>query len=119
LEKDDTTKKVKLTKKKLKKLEKREIKKKFAEWSKLVKERDGFKCVICGETKRLNSHHILPRELREFRFDLMNGISLCPKNHQFSRKNSAHGNSFVFIIWLEKNRPEQFNYLKDKANKYL
>ena len=39
----------KITKAKLKKLEKREINKKFKEWAKSVKERDENKCIICGK----------------------------------------------------------------------
>ena len=84
----------------------KELKKKDKEWANLVKERDGD-CVICGETKRLNAHHIIPRQIKKFRHNIDNGISLCPKHHRFSFEFSAHQNSYEFIKWMLKNRLEQ------------
>lgn len=84
------------------------------QWAKAVKERDRHKCVICGSTERLNSHHIIVRENHKTKFDLKNGITLCSKHHLFCRKISAHNNPIGFFVWLEKNRPYQFSYLKDK-----
>ena len=91
-------------------------KKKVKEWSIKVKERDGNICVItnCGITKMLNAHHIIVKEIKELKFDVTNGISLCPKHHQFSRELSAHSNSFAFFVWLKENRPEQYEYLRQK-----
>ena len=94
-----------------KKLLKRQTNKSFKLWAQQVKERDGFKCVVCGNTKSPNAHHIIPREIKELRFDINNGISLCPLHHQFGLQISAHRNPFMFFIWLMKNRKEQFNYL--------
>lgn len=107
----------KITKAKLKKLEKRERNRKDKEWEVGVKSRDGYKCVICGETKLLNAHHILPRELTKFRWDIENGISLCPSHHQFSRIISAHSNSFVFYYWFMKNRFNQYQYIRTISEK--
>jgi predicted restriction endonuclease len=104
----------KITKKKLKKLERIAARKKLEDWSRKVKERDNNSCVICGESKMLNSHHIIPKEVKGLKFDIMNGICLCAKHHQFSRQLSAHSNSFVFIVWLQENRRGQFDYLKSK-----
>ena len=94
-----------------KKLEKRELNKKFKEWAEQVKSRDGKKCVICGDSKRLNAHHIIPRSNKDLRFEIKNGISICPLHHLFSREISAHMNSLAFIIWLQENRKEQFEFL--------
>ena len=99
-----------------KKAEKRERNRCFKIWTAAVKERDHGKCCICGETFMLNSHHIIPREVHALRFDIMNGCSLCPTHHQFSRELSAHHNSFAFCVWLMNNRPEQFAYLKQSLN---
>jgi len=101
----------KLTKKKLKKLERRNIKKQFKYWAFCVKERDNNRCVICGENKILHAHHILPRENHDLRFDIQNGISLCPRHHKYSFEVSAHKNSFAFVFWLFQNRQDQYNYL--------
>jgi 5-methylcytosine-specific restriction endonuclease McrA len=107
-----------LTKKEINRLEKRERNRKDKEWSRICKERDGFKCVICGETKLLNSHHIIVREIKEFRWDIDNAITLCAGCHQFRRTISAHSNSFAFHEWFIKNRPEQYKKLKQKWEKY-
>lgn len=80
------------------------------EWSKAIKERDGYKCVICGSTLKLNSHHLIARENHICKFDINNGITLCTKHHFFCRKISAHNNPIGFFIWLELNRPEQYQY---------
>jgi len=83
-------------------------------WANAVKDRDGRRCVICGKTERLNAHHIIPREIHETKHDILNGLSLCPNHHFFSRTISAHNNPLGLILWLIKNRPEQFDYLKRK-----
>lgn len=104
------------SKSKLLKLARKLEKEQDKEFGKAVKERDGWKCVICGDTNKPNCHHILPRENRTLRHDLMNGITLCILHHKFSLKISPHKNAFEFFCWLEKNRLEQFLYLKDKVN---
>ena len=107
----------KLTKKQIKAQEKKEVNKKFKEWSTLVKNRDNNKCVICEETNRLNAHHIIGRYNKELRFDINNGISLCPYHHMFCKEISGHKNAFMLAIWLMKNRPKQFKYLIKNAYK--
>jgi len=74
-------------------------------------------CAICGETKRLNAHHLIPKEIKEHRFDIENGIALCPKHHRFSFKLSAHQNPIAFVMWLEENLPEKLKIIKSKINK--
>ena len=47
-----------------------------------TKNRDGFKCVLCGSTKKLNSHHIIPiHENKELANDPNNIITLCTFCH--------------------------------------
>ena len=84
------------------------------EWAKQVKERDNWECVICGSSLRLNAHHIIARENHETKFDIENGLSLCPKHHFFCRQVSAHNNPLGVLMWLETNRPEQIEYLKQR-----
>jgi len=84
------------------------------DWAKAVKERDGFKCVICSGTETLHSHHIIARENHETKLDIQNGITLCSKHHLFCRQISAHNNPLGFFMWLERNRPEQLEYLKTR-----
>lgn len=77
-------------------------------WSYAVKERDGFKCRYsnCGETKRLNSHHIIKRQFRSLRWDINNGITLCVSHHTFG-KDAAHVDEIGFLMWLKS---EDINY---------
>ena len=81
----------------------------LGEWSKKVRERDRFKCAMCGRTEcRLQAHHILPKKYwPEHMYDLSNGICLCPRCHAFC-KTSAHQSGIYFAIWLSKNRSEQY-----------
>ena len=83
-------------------------KEKDKEWSGQIKTRDGYECQICGNTFAPNAHHIIPREIKEYRYDLDNGITLCVNHHKFSRKISAHNNPFNFILWLAKYKPEMY-----------
>lgn len=84
------------------------------DWAKKVKERDGLKCVICQSSFKPNAHHIIVRENHLTKFDLENGLTLCPKHHLFCRRISAHNNPIGLLIWLEKNRPEQLEYCRKK-----
>ena len=89
------------------------------EWAHLVKTRDGYRCVICGDNKRPNAHHLIVRENKETKFDVDNGLTLCPKHHFFCRKISAHNNPVGLFFWLELNRPHQFNYCFTKIQELL
>jgi len=84
-------------------------------WAKAVKDRDGWACVVCKDPLHPNAHHIIVRENHETKFDIQNGLTLCPKHHFFCRQISAHNNPLGLFLWLEKNRPEQLNYLKEKC----
>jgi hypothetical protein len=88
-------------------------------WGKLVKERDGNKCVICGSTFKPNAHHLIVRENELTKFDINNGLTLCPKHHLFCRKISAHNNPLGLYIWLAKNRQDQLNYVGMKMEEIL
>ena len=98
----------KITKKLLKKLEKRERNKKDKEWRLAVKKRDNSQCIVCKRTDYINCHHIIPRENKTFRWNIDNGISLCPSHHKFSIELSPHKNPVAFFSWFQKNRKEQW-----------
>lgn len=64
------------------------------QWSLAVRTRDGNACVECGKTGRLHAHHIKSWiKHPELRFDVANGVTLCPICHQ-----KAHG--FKFPDWV-------------------
>jgi len=94
-----------------KKLAKKELKLQDTIWSQNIKYRDESKCVICGATRLVQAHHIIPREIKAFRHLFINGISLCPRHHRFQLEISAHHNPFAFFVWMMRNRTDQFNKL--------
>ena len=91
------------------------IAKRDKEWRDAVMARD--KCgVICKRTEgRLNAHHLIPKQFKECRWDLLNGIMLCFQHHKVG-KYSAHQNAIWFADWLLKNRPEQYHYVIRKLD---
>ena len=93
------------------KLEKRERNKKDKEWRQKVLYKWDHTCALCPETKRINCHHIIPREIKMFRWDEKNAIALCPKHHKFGLF-SAHKNPLWFF-GIAKNMID-FEYLTNK-----
>ena len=93
-------------------------KKKDKEWSIKVKKIFNNKCALCEAIIYIQAHHIIPREIKEFRYDSDNGIALCPKNHKWGNQ-SAHKNPLLFFIKMEKLYPEQLTRLRMKYKKYL
>jgi 5-methylcytosine-specific restriction endonuclease McrA len=55
----------------------------YATWRMLVFDRDNYKCQDCGAEKTyITAHHIKPwRDYVELRYDVSNGITLCPECH--------------------------------------
>jgi len=82
--------------------------KKHRDWRQLLLNRDKG-CIICGETKNVQAHHLVPacKKYREYEFDVDNGVMLCPMHHMWGIM-SAHKNPIWFVCWLEDNRQEQF-----------
>jgi len=78
-------------------------------WSKAVKIAAGHKCQMCGQDdpeKTYNSHHIVARKYKKYRWDLANGICLCYRCHKWY----AHSDDYVaqlewhyFIQWKHTN----------------
>lgn len=49
--------------------------------------RDNHKCRICGDTERLDAHHITDRHLMpNDGYTEYNGIALCPDHHMMAEK---------------------------------
>lgn len=109
----------KITKVQLKKLERKEIKLKDKEWADAVKKRDGYRCIFCGSSFMLNAAHIFPREIKEFRWDIDDGVSACPKHHKFSFELSMHQNPLAALLVISNTRTEQFTRLVYKWGEYL
>lgn len=63
-----------------------------AMWAFLVKDRDGWKCRLCGTHHHLESHHIIPRsECHKIDpaliLDPGNGLTLCHREHMEIQNN--------------------------------
>jgi len=69
-------------------------------WAIAVKDDWGWKCACCGRSGLLNSHHLLPRQHTATRYNLLNGICLCKRCHQFCPDFSPHQNAAGFSLWL-------------------
>lgn len=60
-------------------------------WAKVVKSRDGNKCVYCGSTEKLETHHIKSRaKFPDDVLDIENGVTLCHKCHY-----TAHAGNYA------------------------
>lgn len=60
-------------------------------WAEKIKQKDGYKCVMCGGTESLQAHHIKPAFLYpECVYDIDNGATLCKSCHQ-----AQHGKHFA------------------------
>jgi hypothetical protein len=58
-----------------------------------------------------------PHSINEFKVEnpaLEYHLKLKQHHRYFKKQISAHQNSFVFYLFLQKNRPKQFKYLKEK-----
>lgn len=65
-------------------------------WSRAVKERDGWKCRVCGSSERLQAHHIsFARNDPERILDIDNGITLCHKHHLIAHRGLYSGSGSV------------------------
>ncbi|WP_248743321.1 MULTISPECIES: HNH endonuclease [unclassified Pseudomonas] len=56
-------------------------------WSRFVRARDAYKCVVCDSPNKVQAHHLFRRTLLpQARFELGNGISLCSKCHKVAHE---------------------------------
>ena len=55
---------------------------KRAAWAEEVKQRDGYRCRLCGSMDGIEAHHIVPYDADpDQRFNPENGITLCRIHH--------------------------------------
>ena len=104
-------------KKRKKRSKKRTEERKLDEvWRQKVKERDNYHCQVCGnqlEGKNCHAHHIIPRTMKGYRWDVNNGITLCYHHHKVGNC-SPHMNAIWFTFWLKTFKYPQFKYVTSK-----
>ena len=92
-----------MTRKYRKKSEKAKLKLKLNKlWSEIVRSKGV--CEYCGRTEFLNAHHHYGKRAESTRWDLDNGVCLCPACHVYSSVFSAHQTPADFCRWIEKKR---------------
>lgn len=82
----------------------------YKEWIKKVFQRDNYTCQCCGKRGgNLNAHHLYNfAEYENLRYEIYNGITLCPQCHLVNYPNSFHS-----IYGERNNTPEQlYEYIK-------
>lgn len=83
-------------------------------WGKLVRLEFDNKCAICNSLGTynpedlLNPHHLISRRVYKYRWDVGNGLLVCPKHHEFDLYISAHTAPWGFENWVKEHRPEQY-----------
>ena len=88
----------------------------FKNWARIVKERDGNLCKKCGSNEKLHAHHIFPwKENEEKRFDIENGMTLCNSCHS-KHEGFQKGHKFGGY-WKGKNLSEEAKKKMSDAKK--
>ena len=97
-------------------------------WSEAVRHRDGHQCIYCGikagdinkngKIVKCDAHHCQTREAKNspLKYDIRNGITLCPSHHKFSNELSAHKCPITFYKWLSENYPDQYNFVLENSS---
>lgn len=95
-------------------------------WSIKVRKEWGNECAVCESKEHLNSHHLIPKEMKDsaLRYDLKNGVCLCAKCHKYRYDinggfGSPHKNPLVFFNWLRTMYPSIYEYCLDNANEVI
>ncbi|WP_434629828.1 HNH endonuclease [Pseudomonas sp. Z1-29] len=59
----------------------------LALWSRFIRARDGYQCIVCDSDDRIEAHHVFRRTLvPRARYETGNGITLCRKCHKVAHE---------------------------------
>lgn len=92
----------------------------LAQWSFLVKQRNGWRCVISGKKEiRLESHHLFSKKrFPSLKLTLLNGVPLKLSYHQLFHKiygyHTTLDNFVSFLFVLEHAYPAKINIVQLK-----
>lgn len=99
----------------------------FKLWSIAVRTIAGNQCAYCGiksgdmnqnnKPTKIDAHHLISRNIHDcpLKFDIMNGIALCPFCHKFGIP-SFHRDPITTITWLQQNQPEKYKYVLENSS---
>jgi len=85
-------------------------------WAILVKQRDNNQCIVCEAQNMVNAHHLITRKVFKYRWDVNNGITLCPKHHEFDVTFSAHTAPWALEEWLKENNATLYSHWVENRN---
>lgn len=89
-----------------------------AKWAVAVKERDGYKCRVCGSSERLNAHHIKYKaKVPEKATEIDNGITLCRSCHRIAHKGVYGVGGIIQDLHLFT--PERIKQVEDVINRAI
>jgi len=79
-------------------------------WREAVILKSGSWCEYlgCRKRKHLNAHHIYSRSRKSVRWDLENGISLCPEHHSLGNDSAHKSPDFKATLILTGTRTKEF-----------
>ena len=75
-------------------------------WSEIIRSKGV--CEKCGSKRYLNAHHHYGKRALSVRWDIDNGVCLCPSCHTFSTSFSAHQTPATFVRWINKKRGKKW-----------
>jgi len=97
-----------------------EIKNKYKEFVKKIKERDNRICQICGKDLKNDAPqncqilHVLSQEnYPQLKCDEMNVLTSCYRCHNVA-KISSHLDGFAFVEFFKNKFPDRYEYLLNK-----
>lgn len=103
----------------------------FKLWSLAVRARVDFTCEYCGIKKgelnennkpvKIDAHHLMNRDVRDcpLKFDIRNGIALCPTCHKWSPNNAFHSNPIKTVAWLIENNDSRYQFVLENYDKQI
>lgn len=80
-------------------------------WSHAVRDDWDNRCAMCG-ARNVEAHHIFPRAWETTRYDLRNGIALCPTHHKFDPDRSPHMCAPGFTAWIQESYPSVYEWVQ-------
>ncbi len=80
--------------------------KSLSAWSRAAKKRDGYRCTLCGATRKkdLEVHHLWSKSMYpQYKYSLKNATTLCRKCHRTGilayHKFNKYGDPYSYYIW--------------------